>query len=149
MITNNKGIYLIKFIYKNLIRFSVVFYCISLTLPIFFLEIGHSTYGYEILLFGWMGIFTLNFAWFANLFSGLALTLFLFSKKRLAFVFSILGAMIALNAFRTEYWYGSDITGSSFPIAMTITSFGLGFYLWIIAIYILPFAIYFSKAKKG
>ncbi|MBK6608389.1 MAG: hypothetical protein KBF99_17750 [Leptospiraceae bacterium] len=131
--------------YKNLIRFSIVLYFISLALPIFFCGIRSTTYGFEILLFGWMGIFTLNFAWFANLFYGLALALFILSKKRLAFMISILGAIIALDAFRIEYLYGSDISGTSFPIAIAITSFGLGFYFWLTAIYILPFAIYFSQ----
>ena len=110
---------------RKLAKLAVLLWCISLALPVF-VAMGNrdSCYGIGVLLLGWMGPIALNFGWFANAFSGIAL---IYSEQRrpavsLAFV----AVVLSLNTFTWGHTCDGD--------GPRMYGLGLGAVLWLIAI---------------
>ena len=83
-----------------------------------------SINGANLLASGWLGIFDkVNVAWFANPAYLIAFIWFVFKRYDQACWWSSAAALMALDTFRAEKWYG--------PIYdIPIDSIGVAFYLW-------------------
>jgi uncharacterized membrane protein len=97
----------------------------------------HNLTGLDILLSGWLGPLSLNFAWYANITYAFSLFLLLANKPPIKppIKLSIISAVLAFNA----------ITFHKLPLnegggAAAIYGYGIGFVLWVLAILFILFA---------
>lgn len=86
--------------------------------------------GYEVMLFGWLSIFLMNFAWYANL----ALLIAVLAIKKKNFVRAKKFAGIAILLALHSYFLKSVPANEGGTRYDVIANLGLGFYLWISSI---------------
>ena len=112
-------------------------FSLSLFMPVVFTS-GEDIYGFWVLITGWIGVIFIQVAWYANPVNFLALLLAR-ENPRIAFLLSLLAFMLALGAFLL---YEIPI-GINYE-KLFIKEFGLGFYLWITAHFLLMCALFFN-----
>jgi signal transduction histidine kinase len=117
---------------QGTIYISAIFFFAALSNPVFRFPL--STWnGWEILLFGWMGIFSGSIAWFGNLFLLAAWLGLAFGKKRsseiTSLVMSLLAVALALSTLQLKELI-IDEGGGRTPIV----GHGWGYYLWLASI---------------
>lgn len=106
----------------------VALYIVSLTQPAIYVANQPHVEGNYLLVWGWFGFFTLNFAWMANpLLIGAWIVL---NKQdyRKAAKLSGIAAALSLMTFTTSRWLVSE--NGSVPVE----GFGPGAYAWLAAI---------------
>ena len=110
----------------------LLFWVVSLATPVAIMgPLPDNVFpGWSILMVGWLGVFVLQFGWFANLVFVACCTLIGFGigGPRTRFALSIGLSALAINALFWREMYGDN--GSA-----PILSFGLGYYLWFIAMF--------------
>lgn len=114
-----------------------ILFVLSLTLPVWYEEgQGHNTtYGYEVLLSGWLGILTFSlpfFGWLANPLMILA-NIMMFTRSR-GVTGVLVAATIALAIF-TLLLKETEI-GSFDTFKIKITGFGPGYFLWLSSLFL-------------
>ena len=92
-------------------------------------------YGWQILLFGWAGIFLGMFAWYSNV-------LLLVSIARKDYKFSIFAFLLGLQAF----YFSIKPLDEAGVKNYYVDHLGFGYYLWLAAM--ISFAIYYFKLKN-
>jgi hypothetical protein len=117
-----------------LVTLSGVIFFISLTLPAI-----NNTMGYTALLIGWFSMFDTQFgslAWLANVFIPMAWIGTLISSRPLAFVPSILGVIFAVEPLV----FTKVIVEASAGASPGITSYHLGYWLWLLSSFLVLIA---------
>ncbi|RQT68356.1 hypothetical protein DF029_23945 [Burkholderia cepacia] len=102
-------------------------YVLSLMMPAMYFEKEASLSGMSVLAQGWWGVFMLNPAWLANpLYVASAIQL---ARRRYARASQFSGAafVCALCSLFTTKWYFNEAA------ATPISSFGMAFYVWLVA----------------
>lgn len=97
----------------------------SLFLPALLFEQHNTALGIDILLSGWLGIVTFDFAWYANPVYAFALWRFNamhYAHTRFACIIAL--ALGMLSFFAKEWWFNE---GSGTPIV----GLGIAFYFWM------------------
>lgn len=97
----------------------------ALFLPALLFKQHKAALGIDVFLSGWLGVVTLNFAWYANPAYALALRQFSamqYAHARLACAIAL--ALGMLSFFAREWWFNE---GSGTPIA----GLGIAFYFWM------------------
>lgn len=88
--------------------------------------------GYEVLAVGWLGIFSSDFAWYANLLALVALILALMGRApKTATLLSVGGVLFGLDAFRFTGMPSLDVPGQP------LDHFGSGYYVWEVSLAVL------------
>lgn len=96
----------------------------------------NTSSGLDLLLGGWLGIFVLQFAWYANCFYSLDILLLLLRKFKAALVVGIIGSILASHTFA---WYWQKICMNEGGVGYsTLDHPELGFYLWYSSLLIPP-----------
>ncbi len=111
----------------------------SLFFPVFITQ-AHDIYGYWVLVMGWLGFITFQFAWYATPFALLAIHV---SRKspQLGLFLSIVAIIMASEAFLfTEVPFGKGDK---------VLDYDLGFYLWYSCFYLVSFSILLRLVAWG
>ncbi len=138
---------------------SIILYFLSLIFPVFYTKLtplmyysepGPTWYGIETLLVGWMAAIFNPFrhfenwsiAWLAN---PLFFTTFILvkNKRPLSFPIALLTLIIALTSL-----YFREIWSDKKPPSVVVTSYGIGFYFWIIAFILITISAFKIFRKK-
>ena len=105
----------------------LVLYLVALFLPAFDLDIRQPVMGYEVLTSGWLGVLSLDFAWYANIALLLFLASLLTKRPYAPTAAAFIGLALAVSMFKASHWgWGQDDYDGA-----EITSFGTGAYLWL------------------
>jgi len=96
---------------------------------------GRNLTGLDILLTGWQGIFGFNIAWFSNVTYLVSAWLFYTNKNPIKL--SVISIILALNTITLE-----RVAGSGAGMGEPIYGYGIGFFLWFMAILLLFSAVY-------
>ncbi|WP_052572775.1 hypothetical protein [Haloferula sp. BvORR071] len=130
---------------RTLLIASLVLFGVSLALPALRFVHQPAVRGYTLLCWGWWGMLTGDFPWFANPVYFAGLLACRFHKPRLAFIFSGLCIPIGLLTLGVDEWYFNE--GSGTPI----NGFGLAFPAWLLSFIALFFAaaIQIRNRKSG
>jgi len=120
-------------------------FLLSLFLPVFLFEDNPPLLGIWVLLWGWGGLLTSNFAWLATpLFF---ISTFFAVRRRFtpAFRTAVISVLVGLLAFFSEAWWFDEASGTP------ITGFATGFYLWLASLAALSVvtALLFSLARRA
>ena len=100
------------------------------SLPLPAAHVGNRvTYGFDVLMLGWLGPLMLHFGWFANLLLPLAMAAFLFGAAPSRSGPQIVGWLILLCGLNSLVWVDLYSDGSTKPIELH----GSGYYLWMLA----------------
>lgn len=108
---------------------SLALYATALALPAFHFS-NYRPYltGYSVLGWGWWGVLSFNFAWFANPLLWAAWLAFWRTNNRRALSLSLWALLLSFQSFFAREWWFNE--GSGTPI----DRLGIGFYLWVAAI---------------
>lgn len=102
-------------------------------------------YGGFILLIGWAGLFTGVIAWFANPVGLVAVLLLILRKFKAAFVTGLVAVGLAAT---TLMLFVQDLPGDEGGVTKSRLAVLLpGFYLWLIAIGLIPVSAYLFGMK--
>ncbi len=106
-------------------------FVISLFLPVFITQ-THDIYGYWVLIMGWLGFITFQFAWYATPFAILSIHI---SRKspQLGLFLSVVAIIMASEAFL--------FTQVPFGKGDKVLDYDIGFYLWYLCFYLISFSI--------
>lgn len=121
---------------------SFALYGFSLALPTFqFLNRGEFNTvpdgaltlmpGWEVLALGWLGIFVLQFAWFANIAYCASLGLWLGRAWRPAVILSLIAIGLGLN---TLFLFVQELPSNGAGAKMYLQSLQPGFYCWMLSL---------------
>ena len=110
---------------------TVFFYVLSLFLPAILFHSHDSLPGYHILAWGWWGVLSLNFAWFANPCYLFSMYYYHSKNYKLAGILSLVAVCLALMSLLAKKWWFNE--GNSTAIA----GLGSGFYIWFVSLLIL------------
>lgn len=138
---------------RALLVATVSLYATSLFLPAFktafdaYPPEGHTVQGgvdlgIEVLMYGWAGILTLSFGWYANPLFFAALLYFMKGNP----ISSLLARLSLILAFSTLIH--TDL-GSDKGIPAEVSSFGSGFYVWLSSISLLTVLAAFKFDQEG
>jgi hypothetical protein len=86
--------------------------------------------GYMVLIFGWFGFFFGQFGWLANLLLPIAVAIGVAARTPMRKTFAVLGALLLTAAANSLLWTYIPMDDGYHPIR----SYGIGYYLWIIAV---------------
>lgn len=129
---------------------SICLYLVSCFLPALAMDRtgGHprsTMYGGFILLIGWAGLFTGVIAWFANPVGLVAVLLLILRKFKAAFVTGLVAVGLAAT---TLMLFVQDLPGDEGGVTKSRLAVLLpGFYLWLIAIGLIPVSAYLFGMK--
>ncbi len=110
---------------KSVLILTVGLYLLALISPAILFERVPPLIGWQVLHTGWLGILTLDFAWFANPFYLLSVKAYFKSNNALSMfliTFSILIGMLSLVA---DQWWFNEGSGTR------IVDLGIAFYFWM------------------
>lgn len=133
---------------------TMALYAVSLLLPGLVLtnEVGQTMtqYGYQILMLGWLGIFTGVFSWYGYVLGVVALATLRAGRKRMALICSVVGLLLALQALYLQSVNAQINFGDSFNSwERGMGVLAAGYYLWLFALGVLVIqcvVAYFAKA---
>ena len=111
-----------------------VLYLIACSTPALYLTGGDKErwFGFEVLVFGWLGALIGQFAWFANLLLLLAIALLLFRRWIATLVCSLLATSLALH---TIVIFSQDIPLDEGGVRHAeVIGLGVGFYIWLLSL---------------
>ncbi len=103
----------------------MVLFGVSLRLPALLFDEHGPLSGGHVLGWGWWGLLTLDFAWFANPAFFLALIAIIAKRYRFAQVGSGIALILGASSFLADEWWFNE--GSGTPIA----GLGIAFYVWM------------------
>ncbi|MBX3678491.1 MAG: hypothetical protein KF853_15865 [Rhodocyclaceae bacterium] len=122
---------------KAIVAFACALYALSLFLPGLLFERRAPLPGYEILMFGWLGILSFDFAWYGNpMFVLSAIFLGFKHARKSAFTSSVGFFLGFLAVFAKEWWFNE---GAGTPIK----ELGIGYYIWMCSFLLLMFGSFF------
>lgn len=105
---------------------SIAFFIISLALPSVFTKKGSEMYGLALFLLGWADLSGDGTSWLANPILLFSWVFMLVKQPKIAAFLGLLSVAVALY-YLTE----TEITVNEAGHKSSITSYGLGYYLWI------------------
>ncbi len=109
-------------------------YVYALLQPALLFEQHDALQGFEVLMLGWLGVLSADFAWFANPMFALSLVFLLLGHPRKSAATSAVGFAIGLLAvFAKEWWFNE---GSGTPIK----GLGSAYYVWMASFVVLLLA---------
>ena len=121
---------------------SLALFVASLGMPALEFAAHEPVRGYEALLWGWWGVMTRDFPWFANPLYFAALIFALTGMRAIARVCSGLAFGFGLLSLNADAWWFNE--GSATPIERL----GLAFYFWM-ASFLVLFLLLFFKRKPN
>lgn len=101
----------------------------------------HNTFGFTILLIGWIGILATYVAWYANIFWLVAISR-LRQGKRFAITPAAIAAILSLDTFRV------DCVSAGGP-CQTVYGIGIGAIIWMVAIFLTALAASIREIETG
>lgn len=122
-------------LYKSLrlavLVISLAMYVYSLSLPALLFQHREALPGAHILAWGWWGILSLQFAWFAN--PAYAFAVIFYAKNKREHAVALCGGalLLGLTSFLAKEWWFNE--GSGTPIL----ALGLGFQVWLLSFLVL------------
>jgi len=121
-------------------------YLISLSQPAMTFEHREPISGLYVLCWGWWGILTFNFAWFANPSFVAGSVALLRGKSQLAALCGVVAVALSFHSLAAKEWWFNEGSGTR------ITGLGIAFKLWVISLGSLLVAAivqYFWQLRKS
>jgi hypothetical protein len=122
---------------------SLALYVMALGLPALVFSSHEPVRGYDLLLWGWWGLLTFDFPWFANLAYFLAIFVVLLGARRAGQILSALAFAIGLLSLRVKAWYFAENEGTP------IEKLGSAFYFWIASFLVLGVILLFVRERQA
>ena len=110
---------------------SLGLYLYSLTLPALHFGYHEPLYGVSVLAEGWLGVISLEFAWFANPAFWFAVFLYVRRKFVRSLAASGVAIVLCLLALGTKEWWFNE------GVPSAVTDLGVGYYVWMTGIAVL------------
>ena len=125
-----------------LITCTSILFISSLFFPALLFQYQKSLPGFQILAWGWWGILTLDFAWFANPIYLIGL-MYLKKEEYVAARYCSAGALVlGASSFSAKEWWFNE--GSGTPIM----GLGSAFYIWMLSFLLLFIGSFFVSAPN-
>ncbi|MBK1853272.1 hypothetical protein FE845_18145 [Marinobacter sp. 1-4A] len=105
----------------------IALFGLSLLFPALIFEHREPLLGIQVLLSGWWGFLTFDFAWFANIAFFFALSQISRGVYGKALVANIFAIVLGLLSFLADEWWFNEGSGTE------IIGLGVGFYIWMAA----------------
>lgn len=134
---------------KIILTISIIIYIISLTQEGFCTTAGQCAKGFLDVLVGWMGVLILHLpamVWLAN---PILILSWVVNKrhKKASFIFSVVSLIIMLSFLLFD-----EIMVNESGALSRITSYGLGYWLWVSSAFIMVIGnafLFYKKKKEG
>jgi hypothetical protein len=98
--------------------------------------------GYVTLLWGWWGLLTGDFPWFANPLYFIAIFVALMGQRKSSQILSTLAFAIGLLSLRVRGWWFDESK------ATPVENLGTAFYYWMASFLVLTLLLFFVRKKQ-
>jgi hypothetical protein len=122
---------------------SIALYLSSLLLPAITFAHHEPLSGLHVLAWGWWGVLSLNFAWFANPAYLVAVISLLSRRHRVALITSCSAFVLGLLAFFAKQWWFNEGSGTD------IAGLGAAFYVWMLSLLVLGVGAVLAFRTRG
>lgn len=131
-----------RFLHWFFLTCSILLYFISLFLPALLFAHHEPLFGGYVLAWGWWGVLTFDFAWFANLTYALALISYKDNNKWLSKQVCNITIVLGLTSYFTKEWWFTEATGAP------IKGLGIGYYVWMLSFSMLLLGCYLASTPN-